>query len=143
MRKDDSVRALGVAYIASDRPTRDKLHEVARRDGLALSEFLRKIANDATSGQQGALPVVSPGPKPDSSKRIEVMASQALEMAKLMHWSEVKQMALVSAMNKAVKFNGLSIAQTLFDKVEVEFEDARVRADAKEHGQLELRESVA
>jgi len=130
---------MGMASIGTDKPTRDKLKAAAASSGMTLLEYLRVLADSALTDKQGGMTLVYPVPRSDTSKHIEAMASQALEMAKMIHWPESKQMALVSALNKAVKFNDSHIAQVLFDNVEAEFEAVRAKVEAKEAGQLELK----
>lgn len=43
--KPDSVRSMGLTYIATDKPTRAKLKEAAYSQGLTLAEYLRYVAN--------------------------------------------------------------------------------------------------
>ncbi len=55
-RRCDTVRSLGQASIGTDRPTRDKLKAAATARGLALSEYMRVLADEGVKGLQGVLP---------------------------------------------------------------------------------------
>lgn len=138
IKRDDSLRALGLTYVATDKPTRAKLNAAAAAAGMPLSEYLRVLADKAISGKQGALPAITPGRSVDVSQRIAILSSQAIEMSKYIPMSKSRRMAVLSLANKHIKFNDLRHAQMLYDKMEQEFESVRSRVESLQRGQLTL-----
>lgn len=55
IKRADSTRSLGQASIGTDKPTRDKLKAAADAAGMTLSEYIRYLADEVTSNQQGVL----------------------------------------------------------------------------------------
>jgi hypothetical protein len=53
IKRDDSVRSLGVTSIGTDMPTKAKLKAAAEAAGLTLAEYLRVLAN--STSEQGRL----------------------------------------------------------------------------------------
>jgi hypothetical protein len=47
LKRADSVRSMGLTYLATDKPTRAKLKAAAAAAGLPLTEYLRYLANIA------------------------------------------------------------------------------------------------
>jgi hypothetical protein len=56
IKKDDSVRSLGQASIGTDKPTREALKAAARRDGITVSELMRRVALELNKDELGILP---------------------------------------------------------------------------------------
>jgi hypothetical protein len=138
VKREDSTRSWGIASIGTDKPTHAKLKAAADSAGVSLSEYMRVLADNAVKGIQGGMPIVSTIRRSDSSSQIESLAARTIEMSKAIPMPESRRLALISAVNKCVKFNTLPSAQVLFNTMEEEFEAERAKVEAKARGQLEL-----
>ena len=141
MKRDDTVRAMGLTRIATDRPTRKKLKAAAEARNLTLSAFLRVVADNALSGKQGV--IMSPGSGGDTSNRIAILSSQAVDISRSMPMTDTRRLAVLSLASKHIRFNDLVHAQTLFDTMSSELEVYLAKVASKEAGQLELRIETA
>ncbi len=132
---EPSTRSLGEAMIRSDKPTRDALKALAAREGMTLSSYLRKIANQ---GGQGGLPVGISKQLADVSGRVGVLNCQAVQLSRAIPMSESRRLAVLSLASKNTKFDDLKHSELLFERMQSEFELYREKVTAKEFGQLEL-----
>ena len=139
-RGDNTVRAWGLTAIGTDKPTRQKLKAAAEAAGLTLAAYLRILADSALSGKQ--LTIMSPGSGGDTSNRIAILSSQAVDISRSMPMTEGKRLAVLSLASKHIRFNDLRHAEILFDTMSGELEAYLAKVESKV-GELELKIETA
>lgn len=138
VKKEDSVRTLGQASIGTDIPTRDKIKDIAAKAGIPVSEFLRRVADNAADNMQRGLPLLTPPRTVDSQRQIESFVSRAIAMSKCIPMTDKRHLAILDYANQIAAMNELAPAKLLCDVMVKEFEPVVAKYMAKERGQLEL-----
>ena len=139
IKREDSLRSLGFATIATDRATREKLNRVAAAAGKPLSVYLRELADASLDNTQGGLKgVVTPVDKAsDTSTQTSALCTHINNMAQVIPMRESKRLAINSLTGKFLRFGLLDKAQWLYDELEPEYLKIVEREAAKDAGQLE------